>query len=192
MRRFAVDGVKEISRKFLMTLWNTYSFFVMYANIDDFAPGKGGLFAQYRSELDKWILSELHQLTRDITAGLDNYDPTGAGRKAEGFVESLSNWYIRQSRKRFWKSENDMDKMAAYVTLYECRVTLAKLLAPFTPFVAEEIYQNLVCKINPDAPESVHLANYPVANPNLIDEKLSAHTQLAMKECVFRVFHDLN
>jgi len=181
VRRFATDGLKEVSRKFLMTLWNTYSFFVMYANIDNFVPGKGGIFAQYRSELDKWILSELHQLTLDITNGMDNYDPTGAGRKAEGFVESLSNWYIRQSRKRFWKSENDMDKLAAYETLYECLVTLAKLLAPFTPFVAEEIYQNLVRSINPDAPESVHLSDYPVANPNLIDKKLSAHTQLAMK-----------
>jgi len=181
VRRFTADGVKEISRKFLMTLWNTYSFFVMYANIDNFEPGKGGIFAQYRSELDKWILSEMHQLTLDITASLDNYDPTNAGRKAEGFVESLSNWYIRQSRKRFWKSENDMDKLAAYETLYECLVTLAKLLAPFTPFVAEQIYQNLVLNIQTDAPESVHLADYPEANPNLIDEKLSAHTQLAMK-----------
>jgi len=181
VRRFSTDGIKEISRKFLMTLWNTYSFFVMYANIDNFEPGKGGIFAQYNSDLDKWILSELHQLTRDITAGLDNYDPTGAGRKVEGFVESLSNWYIRQSRRRFWKSENDMDKLAAYETLYECLVTLAKLLAPFTPFVAEEIYQNLVCSLDDNAPESVHLTDYPVANPNLIDEKLSGHTQIAMK-----------
>jgi len=181
VRCFAVDGVKEVSRKFLMTLWNTYSFFVMYANIDNFEPGKEGIFAQYRSDIDKWILSELNQLTRDITDGLDNYDPTGAGRKAENFVESLSNWYIRQSRRRFWKSENDMDKLAAYETLYECLVTLAKLLAPFTPFIAEEIYQNLVHSIHTDAPESVHLSDFPVANPNLIDEKLSAHTQIAMK-----------
>ncbi|MFC1978522.1 isoleucine--tRNA ligase [Chloroflexota bacterium] len=181
VRRFATDGVKEVSRKFLMTLWNTFSFFVMYANIDNFEPGKGGIFAQYRSDLDKWILSELHQLIRSISEGLDNYDPTSAGRKAEGFVENLSNWYIRQSRRRFWKSENDMDKLAAYETLYECLVTLTKLLAPFTPFIAEEIYQNLVYSIKPDESESVHLTDYPVVNPNMIDEKLSAHTQLAMK-----------
>ncbi|MBT3363604.1 MAG: isoleucine--tRNA ligase [Chloroflexi bacterium] len=181
VRRFAEDGIKEVSRKFLMTLWNTYSFFVMYANIDNFEPGKGGAFTQYRSDLDKWILSELHQLTHDITQGLDNYDPTTAGRKAEGFVDALSNWYIRQSRRRFWKSESDMDKLAAYETLYECLVTLSKLMAPFVPFIAEEIYQNLVLSLDTDAPESVHLTDFPKANTSLIDEKLSVHTRTAMK-----------
>ncbi len=181
VRRFDENGIKDVSRKLLMTLWNTYSFFVMYANIDGFEPGKGGIFADYRSDLDKWILSELHQLVRGVTEGLDNYDITGAGRRVESFVDNLSNWYIRQSRKRFWKSENDMDKLAAYETLYECLITLAKLIAPFTPFIAESIYGNLVCSVDRSAPESVHLANYPKPNQNLIDEKLSSYTQIAMK-----------
>ena len=178
--RFDEGLLTEISRRLLMTLWNVYSFFITYANIDEFTPGHDNTLLEY-SELDRWILSELNQLVRDVDAGLDDYDPTGAGRKIEDFVNVLSNWYVRRSRRRFWKSENDADKLAAYNTLYECLGTLARLMAPFTPFLAEELYQNLVCSVFPEAPDSVHLADFPIADETLIDGKLSEVTRLAMK-----------
>ena len=177
--RFDEAMVAEVSRRFLSTLWNVYSFFVTYANIDKFIPGKGT--ASEKSELDRWIISELNQLIADVDGGLGGYNPTEAGRKIEGFVDELSNWYVRRSRRRFWKSESDADKLAAYNTLYQCLVTLAKLLAPFTPFLAEEMYQNLVGSVAPDAPESVHLADFPVADKTKIDKKLAADTKLAME-----------
>ena len=111
--------------------------------------------------MDRWILSELHSLIDGVTHSLDEYDSASAARSIEDFVDVLSNWYVRRSRRRFWKSENDQDKLAAYHTLYTCLVTLAKLLAPITPFIAEEMYRNLVCSVDEDAPESVHLASYP-------------------------------
>jgi len=178
VRRFDTKMVADITRQFLLTLWNVYSFFILYANIDKFKPGKA---PAELPELDRWILSELHQLIEDVTGAFENYDPTAAGRKMETFVDNLSNWYVRRSRRRFWKSESDTDKMAAYHTLYECLVTLAKLLAPFTPYVAEEIYQNLVRTINHKAPLSVHLADFPVADKSKIDRDLSADTLLAMR-----------
>jgi isoleucyl-tRNA synthetase len=177
--RFDDKMVAEISRRFLSTLWNVYSFFVTYANIDKFAPGKE--VAGELAELDRWILSELNQLIADVDGGLGSYNPTDAGRKIEGFVDVLSNWYVRRSRRRFWKSESDADKLAAYNTLYHCLVTVAKLLAPFTPFLAEALYRNLVCPVAPDAPESVHLADFPVADESMIDKKLSEDVRLAMK-----------
>ncbi len=180
VRRFSKDLVDEVVRKFLLTLWNTYSFFVTYANIDKFDPRTVTTVGQ-RPELDRWISSELNQLINGVTISLEQYDPTGAGRKIEEFVDNLSNWYVRRSRRRFWKSENDADKQSAYITLYQCLVTLAKLLAPFTPFVAEEIYQNLVRSVDKDAPESVHLTDYPKADLNLVDKKLSAAIDLAME-----------
>ncbi|MBI4498127.1 MAG: isoleucine--tRNA ligase, partial [Chloroflexi bacterium] len=195
-RRFSVDLVGETVRKFLMTLWNTYSFFTIYASIDGWTPtsaeskvrsaelGQTGGLSTPRSApstpLDRWVLSRLHQLVQEVTADLDGYDPTNAGRKVQAFVDELSNWYVRRSRRRFWKSENDADKAAAYATLYECLVTLAKLLAPFTPFVAEELYQNLVRAVDPSAPESVHLCDYPVADPSRIDPELMEDTELVM------------
>ena len=112
---------------------------------------------------------------------LENYDPTSAGRRLEEFVDLLSNWYVRRSRRRFWKSENDADKLSAYNTLYHTLVTVAKLMAPFTPFIAEEMYRNLVCAVNPEAPESVHLADFPVADESKIDRDLSLDTRLAMR-----------
>jgi isoleucyl-tRNA synthetase len=178
VRRFSEDAVAEVPR-FLMMLWNVYSFFVTYANIDRFIPGSGG--ALEPSELDKWIISELNQLIVDVDGALEAYNPTEAGRKIESFVNDLSNWYVRRSRRRFWKSENDADKLAAYNTLYECLVTLAKLLAPFTPFLAEELYQNLVSSVSRRAPQSVHLTDFPVADKTKIDRRLIADTQLAMK-----------
>jgi isoleucyl-tRNA synthetase len=180
-RQFDVKQVEEVSRSFLATLWNVYSFFVMYANIDNYKPAEP--FHPPTAELDKWILSELNQLVADVDSALENYNLIDAGRKIETFVDGLSNWYVRRSRRRFWKSENDADKLSAYNTLYQCLVTLAKLLAPFTPFLAEELYQNLVRSVFTDAPESVHLTDFPQADTNMIDKQLSDDNRLAMKVC---------
>jgi len=181
VRRFSSDAVAEVLRNFLLTLWNTYSFFVIYANIDGFDPKSAG--TPSLSDLDKWIISRLNQLIADVDEALGNYDPTSAGRKVEAFVDELSNWYVRRSRRRFWKSQSDADKLAAYTTLYGCLVTLSKLLAPFTPFVAEEMYRNLVCSIDSKAVESVHLADFPVPDRTQIDEELVEATRLAMTVC---------
>jgi isoleucyl-tRNA synthetase len=180
VRRFSKELVEEVVRKFLLTLWNTYSFFVTYANIDKFDP-RTAANVGHRPELDRWILSELNQLTDGVTRSLDEYDITAAGRRIEEFVDNLSNWYVRRSRRRFWKSENDTDKQSAYTTLYQCLITLARLLAPLTPFIAEELYQNLVRPFDKSAPESIHLTDYPQADLSLVDEKLSAAIGLAMK-----------
>ncbi|MEJ2046769.1 MAG: class I tRNA ligase family protein, partial [Dehalococcoidia bacterium] len=180
VRRFSEKLVSEITRRFLLTLWNVYSFFVTYANIDNFVPDQSNT-PEEPAELDRWIISELNQLILDVDRALNTYNPTDAGRKIEDFVNELSNWYVRRSRRRFWKSENDTDKIAAYNTLYQCLVTLAKLLAPFLPFLAEELYQNLVVTAFPEAPDSVHLADFPVADETKIDSQLSDDTQLAMK-----------
>ncbi len=180
VRRFDEKMVADVTRRFLLTLWNVYSFFVTYANIDHFIPASGRT-SQESPELDRWITSELNQLIMDVDSALDSYNPTDAGRKIESFVDELSNWYVRRSRRRFWKSENDADKISAYTTLYQCLVTLSKLLAPFTPFLAEELYQNLVCSAFPEAPDSVHLTDFPTADEGKIDEQLMNDTRLAMK-----------
>jgi len=180
VRRFSERLVSEVTRRFLLMLWNVYSFFVTYANIDHFVPGSGGASLE-ESELDKWIISELNQLIADVDGALEAYNPMEAGRKIESFVNELSTWYVRRSRRRFWKSENDADKLSAYNTLYQCLVTLSKLLAPFTPFLAEALYQNLVGSAFPEAPDSVHLTDFPVADVTKIDKQLAADTQLAMK-----------
>ncbi|UCD08472.1 MAG: class I tRNA ligase family protein, partial [Dehalococcoidales bacterium] len=178
--RFDEKAIAEISRRVFMTLWNVYSFFVTYANIDEYAPGQNKT-GETQSELDRWILSGLNQLILEVDNALDNYDPrTGAWKIAE-FIDELSNWYVRRSRRRFWKSENDTDKLSAYNTLYECLVTLTKLMAPFTPFLAEELYQNLVGSVDGDNPESVHLADFPVTDETKIDAQLSEANKLAMK-----------
>jgi len=176
-----LDQVGECVRKFSLTLWNTYSFLVTYANIDGWDPRKPAPSISERAALDRWVLSELHNLVRSVDESMSHYDMTSAARAIQSFVENLSNWYVRRSRRRFWKSEADTDKAAAYATLYECLVTLIKLLAPFQPFTAEELYQNLVRSWDSQAPESVHLCDYPVADPALIDEKLIAETRLIMK-----------
>jgi len=180
VRRFSAELVGEALRRFLLTLWNTYSFFVTYANIDKFDP-RSAADVPCESELDRWIISELNQLIDEVTEALEGYNPTDAGRRIQGFVEDLSNWYVRRSRRRFWKSESDADKLSAYTALYECLVTLSKLLAPLTPFVAEEIYQNLVRSAYPEEPESVHLAQFPIADLEKVDEGLAQDIQLAMK-----------
>ena len=179
-RRFSVELVAETQRKFLSTLWNTYSFFVLYANIDKFDPRTVG-DVKIDAELDRWILSDLNQLIDYVNKALESYDPTDAGRRIQEFVDNLSNWYVRRSRRRFWKSESDADKLSAYVTLYQCLVTLSKLIAPFTPFMAEEIYRNLVRSHDADAPDSVHLARFPEADLSRVDACLSEDIHLAMK-----------
>jgi isoleucyl-tRNA synthetase len=152
----------------------------MYANIDNFKPG-AEKFTGETPELDRWITSELNQPIVDVDSNLEHYNPTDAARRMEQFVDLLSNWYVRRSRRRFWKSESDVDKLSAYNTLYNCLVTFTKLLAPFMPFVAEELYGNLVKSVSPDAPESVHLADFPVADTSKIDASLSDAIRLVMK-----------
>jgi len=177
-RRFSADMVDEVVRKFLLTLWNTYSFFTVYANIDRFDPAATESPLADRSLLDRWLVGELNTLVQDVTAGLEAYDATGTCRAVQQFVDDLSNWYVRRSRRRFWKSESDADKLAAYHTLHEALVTVTKLLAPFTPFVAEELYQNLVRSVDAGdgdaaAPESVHLCAWPVVDEEAIDAAVS-------------------
>jgi len=180
VRRFDEKMVAEITRQMFLTLWNVYSFFVTYANIDNFNP-KTAAPVENLAELDRWLVSELNQLVIDVDTSLAGYDPTEAGRKIEIFVDELSNWYVRRSRRRFWKSESDSDKLSAYTTLYQCLVTLAKLLAPFTPYLAEELYQNLVCSAYPEAPESIHLTDFPAGDEKKIDQQLTDAIHLAIK-----------
>ena len=177
-RRFSARLVSEGLRRFQLTLWNTYSFFVGYANIDGLDPRERP--AGEPPELDRWVLSELNALIARVTAALDAYNPTDAARAIEGYVDDLSNWYVRRSRRRFWRgvSEGDADKRSAYFTLYTALVTLARLLAPFTPFLAETLWQNLVRSLDGAAPESVHLADWPEVDASAIDEALNEETQL--------------
>ena len=180
-RRFAQDLVNEVVRRFLLTLWNVYSFFTTYASVDGFHPDQVPAGWKPTSELDRWLLSELNNLVAQVDKYMDEYNPTDAGRRIQDFVDGLSNWYVRRSRRRFWKSENDEDKLSAYATLHTCLTTLSKLIAPFMPFVAEEMYQNLVRSVDPDAADSVHLASFPQADEVLVDQGLMEATRLAMK-----------
>ena len=177
---FGFRSADEVRRRFLIPLWNVYSFFVTYANIDEFDPSTPPPDVGTRPELDRWIISELNMLVREVTNALENFEPDRASRAAERFVEYLSNWYVRRSRRRFWKSDADEDKFAAHSTLYECLVTLARLLAPIVPFVTESIYINLVAQCA-GGRESVHLESYPVCDESLIDEELAEATRLAMR-----------
>ena len=163
---FGYHIADDVRRRFILPLWNSYAFFATYAALDRFDPNatENQVPLAERSILDRWIISQLHQLVAEVRAALDDYAPDRAARAIERFtIDELSNWYIRRNRRRFWKSENDADKAAAYQTLYESLTTLARLLAPFTPFLAEAIYQNLVRSVDPHAPESVHLTDYPVS-----------------------------
>jgi isoleucyl-tRNA synthetase len=178
-RRFGPENVDEVIRKFTLTLWNTYSFYTLYANIDGFDPAGHDMPVADRSLMDQWIIGDLHILIKKVTAELEGYDAFSAGRAIADFVDELSNWYVRRSRRRFWKSEADADKIAAYLTLNECLATVSKLLAPFTPFLAEELYRNLVAERSPGAPESVHLVDWPQPNEALMDEDLSFRMAVA-------------
>ncbi|QIN80068.1 isoleucine--tRNA ligase [Rubrobacter marinus] len=180
-RRFSREQVDEAVRKHLLTLWNTYSFFVTYARIDGFDPARDYVEPENRSLMDRWALSELQLTVRAVTEKMDAYDVTAAGRALGEFVDELSNWYVRRSRRRFWKAEDDGDKKAAHSTLYECLTAVAKLSAPFTPFVAEAIYQNLVVNADAGAPESVHLADWPKVDEGLVDEGLSRRMAAARR-----------
>lgn len=170
--RFYEEAVNEGQRKFMGTLWNTYAFFVLYANIDNFDPNNYTLEYDKLPPMDKWILSKLNSLVKFIDDGLENYKLTETSRAMSEFVDELSNWYVRRSRERFWGKDMPQDKVNAYMTLYTVLVTLTKLSAPFTPFISESIYQNLVCKVSKNEPESVHLCDFPTYDEKLIDKKL--------------------
>ncbi|EKD49765.1 MAG: hypothetical protein ACD_63C00054G0005 [uncultured bacterium] len=175
-KRFDPRGIAEIMRNVILRLWNTYSFFVTYALIDK--PKLEELKDVPRNKMDKWIISNLHALTKEVTDGLDDYDFMNPARKLEKFLDELSNWYVRRSRRRFWKSKNDVDKNVAYNTLYTCLLTFVELIAPFAPFVSESIFQNLKKE---DDPESVHLCDYPKALGEFIDEKLNFEMDQILK-----------
>jgi isoleucyl-tRNA synthetase len=181
-RRVYPEAIEEVQRGFLRMLWNVYSFYVLYANTEGIDPTTvAGPVAQ-RHELDRWLLAELHDTVRAATAAMDGYDCTGAGRRIAAFVEDLSNWYVRRSRRRFYAKEtSEEDKAAAHATLHETLKTLALVLAPFTPFVADEIWDNAVRSVRPDEPDSVHLADWPAADEALIDEDLRASMAAARR-----------
>lgn len=172
-KKFDIKGMQDIMNRVFRMLWNSYSFFVMYANIDGFQPLKApSIKSQASSLLDKWILSELNVLVNEVDEKLKNYDIYAAAKSIEKYIDNLSNWYIRRSRKRFWKSENDADKDEAYATLHRVLVTLSQLMAPFTPFIAEEIYKNLTSE------ESVHLSDFPVSDKKMIDVDVNEKMEL--------------
>ena len=183
---FGFETADEVRRQFLIPLWNVYSFFVTYANIDEFDPNITFPELGKRSELDRWIISELNSLIASVTESLEKFEPEKMTRDVEEFMGFLSNWYVRRSRRRFWKSGSlqdtdiDVDKLSAYATLYEVLVDLTKLLAPVIPFVTESIYQNLTSALS-DRKESVHLETYPEADTSVLDQDLSYRTRLAMK-----------
>lgn len=166
--RFHDGAVVEGQRKFLSTLWNTYAFFVLYANIDSFDPTKYSLHYESLSTMDKWLLSKLNSLILTVDKNLSDFRIPEAANALEEFSDELSNWYVRRSRERFWAKGMEEDKVNAYMTLYETLVSFVKLAAPMVPFITESIYRNLVCSVDKTAPESVHLCAYPVANPSFI------------------------
>ena len=170
--RFGAEAVSEVQRKFQGTLWNTYAFFTLYAEIDKYDPSKYDLKTCKLSLMDKWILSKLNTLVKDVDAKLAAYNITDSARGIQDFSDVLSNWYVRRGRERYWGSTMTEDKAAAYTTLYTVLVTLAKVIAPYTPFMAEMMYRNLVPAFYPEAPESVHLCDFPAADESFIDPAL--------------------
>ena len=170
--RFHGKVVTEGQRKFMGTLWNTYAFYVLYAEIDNFDPTKYSLDYDKLSVMDKWLLSKLNKLIKDVDGHLENYRITESARVLQEFTDELSNWYVRRCRERYWAKGMEQDKINAYMSLYTALVTLAKLAAPLIPFMTEEIYQNLVRSVDTKAPESIHLCDYPVADNSLIDKSL--------------------
>ncbi len=178
--RFHGKAVVEGQRKFLGTLWNTYAFFVLYANIDKFDATKYSLDYENLSVMDKWLLSRLNSVVKDVDNNLENYRIPESARALQDFVDEMSNWYVRRCRERFWQQGMSQDKINAYMTLYTALVTIAKTSAPLIPFMAEDIYRNLVCSIDKNAPKSVHLCSFPEANENMIDKRLEADMQEAL------------
>ena len=179
--RFYDEAVSEGQRKFMGTLWNTYAFFVLYANIDGFDPKKYSLEPKLLPPMDKWILSKLNSLIKTVDGYLENYRLTEPARALNEFVDQLSNWYVRRSRERFWGKDMPQDKINAYMTLYTVLTELIRLAAPFIPFMTEEIYQNLVKSTDPDAQESIHLCAFPEADDNLIDPELEKNMDEVLK-----------
>jgi isoleucyl-tRNA synthetase len=178
--KFDVEGIKEVQRKFFGTLYNTYQFFALYANVDGFAFKEKYIPLKERPEIDQWIISSLNTLVNNVQQNLDDYEPTQAGRAIEEFVDSLlSNWYVRLCRRRFWKGEYEHDKIAAYQTLYECLEKLSQLIAPIAPFFSDWLFVNLNSITNRFATESVHHTDFPKANPSAIDIALEKRMQLA-------------
>jgi isoleucyl-tRNA synthetase len=178
--KFDVEGIKEVQRKFFGTLYNTYQFFALYANVDGFAFKEAYIPVKERPEIDQWILSSLNTLIKDVTKNLDEYEPTQAGRAIEEFTDAhLSNWYVRLCRRRFWKGEYEQDKISAYQTLYECMETLCKLMAPVAPFFADWLFSNLNDVTGRCQVESVHHTDFPKVNDLLIDTDLEKRMQLA-------------
>jgi len=176
--RFSTDDVAETQRKFLGTLWNVYSFYVLYAEIDNFDPTKYEDFVS-DNVMDKWIISKLNTLIETVDDGLNTYKITQAALAIEDFTDELSNWYVRRNRARYWTQELTDDKIGAYVTLYKILVNLVKVASPFVPFMTEEIYQNLVLNLDKNAPESIHLCNWPELNKEAINEELEKEMDLA-------------
>ena len=182
--KFDVEGIKEVQRKFFGTLYNTYQFFVLYANVDGFAFKEDYIPLKDRPEIDQWILSALNSLIKNVQVSLDEYEPTQAGRAIEDFVDTLlSNWYVRLCRRRFWKGEYAKDKICAYQTLYECLETLCKLMAPIAPFFSDWLYNNLNSVTHRFNNESVHHTDFPVANEGMINISLENRMQLAQDAC---------
>ena len=178
--KFDTAGVDEVRRKFFGTLYNTYSFFALYANVDGFTYQEADVPMEQRPEIDRWILSVLNSLIKNVDACYNEYEPTRAGRYIQDFVDdNLSNWYVRLNRKRFWGSEMSTDKLSAYQTLYTCLETVAKLMAPIAPFYADRLYKDLVSVTKDENVVSVHLALFPVADDKLIDEDLESRMQVA-------------
>ena len=172
--KFHDKGVTEGQRKFMGTLWNTYAFYVLYAEIDQFDPTKHEIEYDKLSVMDKWLLSKMNSMIKAADDNLNNYRIPEAAKAMQEFVDDLSNWYVRRGRERYWAQGMSQDKINAYMTLYTAIVTLCKCAAPMVPFITEEIYQNLVRSVDKDAPESIHLCDYPVCDENMIDEKLEA------------------
>lgn len=180
--KFDIEGIEEVRRKFFGTLYNTYSFFALYANVDNFTYAEAEIPVNERPEIDRWVLSLLNTLVKEVTEHYENYEPTRAGRAISDFVgENLSNWYVRLNRKRYWGGEYDKDKIAAYQTLYTCLETVARLMAPIAPFFAEQLFLDLHSVSSKDKAESVHLSKFPVCNTSLIDTNLEECMQLAQQ-----------
>jgi isoleucyl-tRNA synthetase len=182
--KFDLAGIQEVQRKFFGTLYNTYQFFILYANVDGFAFQEAPVPLADRPEIDRWILSSLNTLIKKVTESMDDYEPTIAGRAIESFVdEHLSNWYVRLCRRRFWKGDYELDKISAYQTLYECLETIIRLMAPISPFFSDALFQNLNQVTNRFEAASIHHADFPVANPAAIDAGLEERMQLAQDTC---------
>ena len=179
--RFHGKVVQEGQSKFMGTLWNTYAFFVLYANIDDFDATKYGLEYGKLSVMDKWLLSRLNTMVEQVDGHLGNYRIPEAARALQEFVDDMSNWYVRRSRERFWAKGMEQDKINAYMTLYTALVTVSRAAAPMIPFMSEDIYRNLVCSIDSSAPESVHLCDFPEADRSLMDEGLEKNMEAVLK-----------